>query len=120
MFLAAIATALIGSSVAVSACEPTGDLLTPVRLTVAVDGAKRIKLKDEGQALAASIGTVAIFAITTNSSGRVVSHNLVCTTMNDAALSFAQQSLQRYVFKSGEPLKGQILLHAAWGANESN
>lgn len=120
MFLAAIATVVVVSSMAVIPCEPTANVLVPVRRTIPVDGAKRIDSEDERKALEASNGKVAIFAIKTDSSGWVVSHDLVCTTMNDTALSSAERSLRRYVFKVGEPLEGQVLLHSSYKVNESN
>ncbi len=120
MFFAAIAIAVVVSSMAATPCVPTANVLVPVRRTIPVDGANRIDSEDERQALEASNGKLAIYAIRTDSSGRVVSHDLVCTTMNEMALSSAEQSLQRYVFKPGEPLEGQVLLHSAYRVNESN
>jgi len=117
VFLAAMATVVVSSSMVMTPCEPTANVLVPVRRIIPVDGAKRIESEDEKKAIEASSGKVAIFAITTNSSGRVVSQKLVCATMNDVALSLAQRSIQRYVFKSGEPLEGQVLLHLAVETN---
>lgn len=105
---------------AATPCEPTANVLVPVRRMIPVDGAKRIDSEDERQALEASNDKVAIFSIKTDSSGWVVSHDLVCTTMNETALSSAERSLQRYVFRAGEPLEGQVLLHSAYRVDESN
>ena len=119
MFLAAIATFLIGSSIAASACEPTANVLVPVDRIIPVDGGRRIESREERQAIKASIGKVTLFAIQTDSSGRVVNHELVCTTISDAALSLAEQSLQRDVFKSGERLKGQTIIRLVLDTNET-
>ena len=120
MSLAAIAVLVVGSSMAVAPCEATANVLVPVRRAIPVDGAKRIESEDERRALQSARGTVAVFAISTNSAGRIVGHKLVCTTMNDAALSTALRALRNYVFESGEPLEGQVLLRLAIEENQSN